>query len=67
MKYQKPTEVNGIGEWWWTEDKDGIRVCHQPCHKGVVCSVDLAFFSWPMIKGAVARKNASMKRRRVKS
>jgi hypothetical protein len=59
MKYQKPTEIKGIGEWWWTEDIDGIRVMHQPCHKGVTCGVDIAFFSWAMIRGAVARKKAS--------
>ena len=52
-KPQKPTEVNGWGEWWWYEDKDGIRVCHYEKGRDTA----LAFFTWAKIKGALRRKS----------
>ena len=50
---QKPTETKEWGEWWWYEDKDGIRVCHYEKGRNTA----LAFFSWAKIKGALRRKS----------
>jgi len=54
-KPQMPTEAKGWGEWWWYEDKDGIRVCHY--EKGRETA--MAFFSWAKIKGSLSRKRGS--------